>query len=224
MKIVYKDKDVVVINKDAGMPVQSDKSGDADAMTLLSEELKAICEPSALWLVHRLDRVVGGAVAFARNKKYAQILSELVSGDGMIKEYFAIVEGSAEGGEMRDLLYKDSAKGKSFVVDRKRNGVKEAFLEYTHLESAETERGIYSLVKVRLHTGRFHQIRAQFSSRRMPIVGDGKYGSHDNKAKLPALFSARVAFTVGNKRVDAKALPDVSSYPWSLFSESSFNK
>ena len=222
MNIIYKDNNLVVINKPAGMPVQSDLSGDEDAMTALSKELSSIGEPSALWLVHRLDRVVGGAVAFARNKKYAAILSELVSGTGMKKEYLAVVEGRAEGGEMRDLLYKDAARGKAFVVDRKRGGVKEALLEYKPLESVESERGVYTLVRVRLHTGRFHQIRAQFSSRAMPIVGDGKYGSHDNRAKMPALFSACVAFTVGNKTVDAKALPDITSYPWSLFSEDSF--
>lgn len=205
------------------MPVQPDPTADKDALTLCGEMLCATGEGSALWLVHRLDRVVGGTVVFARNKRTAAALSELFSSQSTEKEYLAVVEGVAEGGVLEDFLYKDAAKGKAFVVDRKRAGVKEAKLEYTPLATAECERGIYTLVRVRLHTGRFHQIRAQLSSRGMPIVGDGKYGSHDNRAKMPALFSSRLAFSVFGKDFDIKKSPDKQSYPWSLFDEVNYD-
>ena len=223
MEILYKDKNLIAINKPAGMPVQSDPTADKDALTLCGEMLSATGESSALWLVHRLDRVVGGTVVFARNKSAAAALSEMFSSRNAVKEYLAVVEGAAEGGVLEDFIYKDAAKGKAFIVDRKRTGVKEAKLEYTPLASAESERGTYTLVRVRLHTGRFHQIRAQLSSRGMPIVGDGKYGSHDNRAKMPALFSYRIAFSVFGRSYDIKKSPDKQSYPWSLFDEVNYD-
>ena len=223
MEILYKDKNLIAINKPAGIPVQPDPTSDKDAMSLCAEILSSQGESDLLWLVHRLDRVVGGTVVFARNKRTAAALSELFSAQSTDKEYLAIVEGSAEGGVLEDFLYKDAAKGKAFVVDRKRAGVKEAKLEYTPISAADTERGVYTLVRVKLHTGRFHQIRAQLSSRGMPIVGDGKYGSHDNRAKMPALFSSRLGFTLNGKSYDIKKSPDKESYPWSLFDEANYD-
>ncbi len=222
-EILYKSKDFVVILKPAGMPTQSDTSGDEDAMLLTSRALSDMGEPSDLWLVHRLDRVVGGLVVFARNKATAAELSELVGGRGMEKEYLAVVEGRAEGGVMRDFLFKDSKQGKSFVVDTERRGAKLAELEYMPLAFAEGERGVRTLVKIKLHTGRFHQIRAQFSSRGHSLVGDGKYGSHDNKAKMPALFASRLAFAVKGKKTEVTALSDLDSYPWSIFEKECYN-
>ena len=217
LQIIYKDKNIVAVNKAAGIPSQPDPSGDPDAMSLTSLELSKLGERDELFLVHRLDRVVGGVLVFARNKKYAAILSELIASHKAEKVYIAVVEGNAEGGEMRDLLFKDARAGKSFVVDRRRAGVKEAVLEYSRLSSVESERGERSLVEIKLKTGRFHQIRCQFSSRGMPIVGDGKYGSHDNAAKMPALFAKRLTLPFENKTVTVSASPDMDSYPWSLF-------
>ena len=222
LDIMYKNKNLVVVYKPPGMPAQSDTSGDADAMSMTSRELSRLGEPSELWLVHRLDRVVGGLIVFARNKRTAANLSELVGGNGMEKEYLAVVEGRAEGGILQDYIYKDSAKGKAFVVDKARKGAKMAELEYSAIAEADTERGIYTLVKIKLHTGRFHQIRVQFASRRMSLVGDGKYGSHDNKSKMPALFAARLAFKTENEEADVRRLPDINEYPWSLFDKENY--
>ncbi len=219
MEIVLKTKDYVIIKKYRGEPTQSDQSGDEDAMSALSRELLALGEPSDLWLVHRLDRVVGGLVVFARNKKCAAQLSDLVGGRGMKKEYLAIAEGSADGGLMEDFIFKDAKKSKAFIVNGERKGAKRASLEYETVARRKTERGVYSLVRITLLTGRFHQIRAQFASRSLPLVGDGKYGSRDNKAKTPALFAAALGFDIGGKEVKAKALPDINEYPWSLFSK-----
>ncbi len=217
VEILYKNKNLVVINKPVGMPSQKDPSLDTDAMSATGEELKKLGEPSLLWLVHRLDRVVGGVLVFARNKEYAARLSSLASGSLMEKEYIAVVEGEAPGGELCDLLYKDARQGKSFVVDRERRGAKEARLKYSRIAVCETERGVRSLVRIRLETGRHHQIRVQFSSRGMTLLGDGKYGNHDNRAKTPSLFASRLAFTVGGERVSVFATPDLTEYPWSLF-------
>ena len=220
--IVLKNKNLVVINKPAGMPSQSDPSGDKDAMTLTSELLREMGESGDLFLIHRLDRVVGGLMVFARNKSCAAALSSAVADRAMTKEYFAVVPGQPEGGVMEDYLYKDATLGKSFVTDRKRNGVKLARLEYRLCHIVETERGELSLVRVKLDTGRFHQIRCQFASRMMPLVGDKKYGSRDFLAKTPALFAARLSFDYDGEHFDVSAMPDRERHPWSLFSEDKY--
>lgn len=222
IEIVTKTKDFVVIYKPVGVPSQSDPSGDADAMTLCSQMLRHSGEDDGLYLIHRLDRVVGGLIVFARNKKSAAELSRLVAEHKITKEYFAVVSGVAEGGVMRDYLYKDATLGKAFVTDRKRAGVKEALLNYTNLHTDKVNGEDVSLVKVRLQTGRFHQIRAQFSSRKMPLIGDKKYGSRDIKAKTPSLFATRLQFVFNGKEVNVSKLPPISDYPWSLFEEEKY--
>ena len=217
---IYKSKNLLVVYKPPLIPSQSDLTGDGDALTMAKSKLSTLGEPSDLWLVHRLDRVVGGLLVFARNKSTAAKLSEMVGGRGIEKEYLAVVEGQVEGGVLRDYIFKDSKTSKAFAVSSSRRGAKEASLEYTPIAECETEKGIYTLVRVKLHTGRFHQIRVQFASRGHSLVGDGKYGSRDNKAKLPALFATRLSFAVNDERVYAKMLPDINAYPWSLFKDS----
>jgi len=217
IEILYKNSDFIAVYKPAGVPSQSDTTGDLDAMSASAGALRELGEDSRLWLVHRLDRVVGGILIFARNKAAASSLSELVGGNGMEKKYLAVVHGEAIDGKLVDYLYKDARQGKAFVVKEGKNGAKRAELECSALASVKTERGAYTLVRVKLHTGRFHQIRAQLSSRGASIVGDGKYGSRDNKAKMPALFSSSLAFEFGKEKFEIKRLPDINSYPWSLF-------
>lgn len=224
MEIVFKDKNIVVIYKPPGLPSQSDLSGDKDALSLCSGELRKLNEKDELYLIHRLDRVVGGLLVFARNKMAAAELSALVAGDGIGKEYLAVIDGYIDGGRLIDYLYKDARAGKSFVVDRKRAGVKEAILDFTPVATSETERGVKTLVKIRLQTGRFHQIRAQFASRRVPIAGDGKYGSRDNKPQFPSLFAFKLSAQVSFGNLDVKKLPDVDSYPWNLFDKNIYGE
>ncbi len=224
MEFVWKNKNAVVINKEAGVPSQSDPSGDIDAMTMASRKLEEYGEPSKLFLVHRLDRVVGGLMIFARNKATAAALCKLVSGDGIGKEYIAVIDGYLEGGDLSDYLYKDSRIGKSFVTDRARNGVKLAELSFTPLDTRETDNGIKTLVKIKLKTGRFHQIRTQFSSRKAPLTGDGKYGSRDNRSHMPALFAYKLSFELTGEKINVSKLPDTDSYPWSLFDKNIFGE
>ena len=205
------------------MPSQSDPSGDKDAMTLTSELLRSEGSNPSLFLIHRLDRVVGGLMVFARTKDAAAVLSSAVAERDMTKEYFAVVPGSPEGGVMEDYLYKDANLGKAFVTDRKRNGVKEARLEYSVCKTVTTEKGDISLVRVKLGTGRFHQIRCQFASRRMPLIGDKKYGGRDALAKTPSLYASHLSFEYKGEKFDAFALPDLTKYPWSLFSEEDYS-
>ena len=218
MEILYLSKKFVVINKPVGTPSEKDPTGSPDAMSLTAEELAARKENSKLFLVHRLDRVVGGALVFARTKEAAAAFSALLSSDNFIKEYLAICEGCAEGGTLTDLLFKDSQKNKTFVVKRERKGVKFASLEYKVLSTAEhPEHGKVSLVLIKLHTGRTHQVRVQFASRKMPLLGDGKYGSRDNHCET-ALWSRRLAFKhpITGEVVEAVSMPP-AEYPWNLF-------
>ena len=218
MEILYKDKDLVAVVKPAGIPSQPDPSGDKDAISLTKEALSGSGERNCeLYPVHRLDRVVGGILVFARNKKSAAELSLLISERGAVKEYLAVVEGEAEGAELVDFLSKDARAGKAIVSDKKRAGAKEARLEYVKLASKNTEKGVRTLVRVRLHTGRFHQIRAQLSSHGNAIVGDGKYGSTDRGAIYPALFAFRLSFDLYGKAYKFEKLPETENYPWSIF-------
>lgn len=222
IEILYKSKNAVVVYKSAGIPSQSDLTNDKDAMTLTSERLSTMGENPALWLIHRLDRVVGGLIVFARNKKYAAILSELVKERLITKEYYAVVDGEAEGGVLENLIFKDSKTSKAFITDRERAGVKSARLSYRALATAKTEKGTKTLVYVTLETGRFHQIRAQFSHIGCPITGDKKYGSKDNRAHNVALAASHLDIELPAERIDVKRLPDVDVYPWSLFTNEDY--
>ncbi|MBO7304945.1 MAG: RluA family pseudouridine synthase [Clostridia bacterium] len=215
--VIYENENCIVINKPVGTPSLSDPSGDADALTLTAAQLG-----SELWPVHRLDRTVGGLMVLAKNKKAAATLSAEVGGHGMVKEYFAVVEGIAEGGTYEDYIYRDARISKAFIVKGERRGAKHASLDCTPIRTVSTERGERTLLRILLHTGRYHQIRVQLASRGNSIVGDGKYGSRDNGAKHPALFSAHLTFTVSGEKITAKSKPDLKIYPWSLFSEEDY--
>jgi 23S rRNA pseudouridine1911/1915/1917 synthase len=128
------------------------------------------------------------------------------------------VSGKPSGGRLVNYLYKDARISKAFVVNGKRVGVKEAVLDYTPISTVKTENGEITLLKVKLQTGRYHQIRCQLSHIGCPIVGDGKYGSRDKGARYPALFSYSLSFTAMGEGVSVSALPDTSGYPWNLFS------
>lgn len=219
MDILYEDSHLLICVKPVGTLSQPGSEEGDDMLTECAAYRKAKQEDEYVGLVHRLDRNVGGVMVFSKKQAVTAKLSEAIRNRDFIKEYFAVVHHCPEEktGVYQDLLFKDSSKNKSFVVKRPRKGVKEASLEYEVIDSTETEAGVLSLVRVRLHTGRTHQIRVQFSSRKMPLVGDGKYGSRDNNGEI-ALWSYRLAFRhpVKQKEVDVRQLPP-DSYPWNLF-------
>ncbi len=220
MTILYEDKYLLVCEKPVGVESQLSSAGKPDMLTLLSEYRKEKGEDAYIGLVHRLDTATGGAMVYSKQASVTGKISGILNSPEYEKEYLAIVHGVPERseGEMRDLLYHDKTKNKSYVVSKKRAGVKEAILTYVTLKTfGDGEGELRSLVKVKLITGRTHQIRVQFASRGMALVGDGKYGSRDNKASL-ALWSHRLTFVhpITKTRIAVTSEPP-RDYPWSLF-------
>lgn len=192
MEILYFDNDLVVCIKPVGL----------DSESQVPMELKNQLG-GEIFTLHRLDLNVGGVMVYARNKAAASSLSRCIQEGHMIKEYVALVHGTPpEMGDWEDLLWKDSRKNKVFVVKRIRGGVKKARLEYKRLNDNDP-----SLVRIRLYTGRSHQIRVQFSSRGFPLVGDHKYGSRD-EATAPLLYSYKISFPFKGKELSFESLPD----------------
>ncbi len=220
MRILYIDKWLLLCEKPVG--VLSESSDKDDNMpSMLEEALRARGERGEVYPVHRLDRAVGGLMVFARDSATAGKLSALIAERKMTKQYLCLVHGApAENeGELRDFLFKDSTKNKTFVVKKMRRGVKEAYLNYRALSAVKpTPWGDCSPILVTMGTGRSHQIRVQFSTRGMPLVGDGKYGGSDNGAEV-ALFSHRIAFAHPRtgKTVDVSLTP--VGMPWELFAD-----
>ena len=178
MKILFSNREFVVAVKPVGL------DSEQEFPDVLKETIGG-----ELFAVHRLDKNVGGVMVYARTQKCAADLSRAVQNGEMVKEYLALVHGNTPPeGDWEDLLWKDSAKNKVFVVKRERKGVKNARLTFRTIRAGEE-----SLVHVRLYTGRSHQIRVQFSSRGFPLVGDHKYGSRD-EATAPMLWSYRITF------------------------------
>ena len=193
MEILYSDNSIVVCVKRVGL--DSEKDMPEALQTELGGEF---------YTVHRLDKNVGGVMVYARTKAAAAELSRLIQNGELVKEYVALVHGQPpEKGDWEDLLWKDSRQNKVFTVKRQRAGVKKARLEFRRLSAGER-----SLVRVRLHTGRSHQIRVQFSSRGFPLVGDHKYGSRAEE-KEPMLFSCCLSFPWKGEERKFEMLP-----PW----------
>lgn len=200
MQIIHSDRDLAVILKPIGLDSES------AVPAAVTAELGGEC-----FTVHRLDLNVGGVMVYARTKQAAAALSRAIQEGTMIKEYTARIHGMPEErGDWSDLLLKDARKNKVFVVDRMRKGVKDARLEYTRLETD----GETSLVRIRLHTGRSHQIRVQFASRKHPLVGDHKYGARDEHT-APMLFSCCLTFPWKGKMLRFEHLPE-----WAMLPES----
>ena len=207
--ILYEDKEIVVCIKPRGVLSQKGKEGQDSMIDILSE--KCGCE---IYPVHRLDKEVSGVMVYAKTKEAAGNLSAQVSERVMEKHYIATTEKSPLPceGIMEDLLFFDKGKNKSFVVKKERKGVKKAVLEYKEMNSSQD----ITSFRVRLLTGRTHQIRVQFASRKYPVLGDRKYGSEVN-CRI-ALFSRLLGFKLGGKSVEFTAIPECA-FPWDIFSE-----
>lgn len=188
MEILYSCDDFLVCVKPVGMD---------------SEKEVPAALGGDVYPLHRLDRNVGGVMTYARTKPAAAELSKAIAQGEMVKEYVAMVHKTPpEQGEYTDLLFKDSRKNKVFVVKRQRTGVREAKLTFSRLSAGER-----SLVRIRLHTGRSHQIRVQFSSRGFPLVGDHKYGSRAEET-APMLYCCCLRFSFRGKPYTFERLPE----------------
>ena len=202
LKILYEDNHIIVVVKKPGIPTQEDKTGDKDMLTIVKEYIKVKYNKPGnvyLGLVHRLDRMVGGVMVFAKTSKAASRISEYIRQKNVKKRYLAVVNGtlpvSDQKVELRNYLVKNERLNMSRVVESTTKGSKEAILEYKVLKNFTYNGKDYSLVDIDLHTGRHHQIRLQFANIGHPLYGDIKYGQKVNKVgQNLALFSYYLSF------------------------------
>ena len=212
MEILYKDDHLVFISKPQGVPSQPDPSGQPDALTLLTQQFGTV-HP-----IHRLDTPTGGVMVFGLSPKATAALSAMVQDhDAFVKEYLAVLPArpTFPEGELCDRLYHDRRANRAFVVDGNRKGTKEARLTYRILGEAENGQ---TLIRVRLHTGRTHQIRVQFASRGFPLIGDGKYGSCV-KCPYIALWSVSISLRhpISGESLCIRSSPSPTIPPWEPF-------
>lgn len=215
LNVLYRDAALLVCEKPVG--VLSEPGNGKNLPDMAAQWLRDRGENPTVRTVHRLDKAVGGLTVLARTQAAAASLIAQIAARTAEKEYLAVLRGvpEAEEATLEDLLFHDSRSNKTFVVTRPRKGVRAAKLSYRVVDRAEGESGPLTLVRVRLHTGRTHQIRAQFSHRGLPLLGDIRYGS--KAVHGPALFACRLAFdhpTTG-KRLSFELLP--TGEPWDRF-------
>ena len=210
MQIVYQDGDILVCVKPARVLSTDEPGGLPD---LVREALGN--QNADVRTVHRLDRVVSGLMVLARNKESASELSRQIRCDEFGKEYLAVVHGvpNPSPGEFRDLLGRDKARRMTFVADQEGKGIQEAVLDYSLLAFQND----MSKVRIRLHTGRTQQIRVQFASRGMPLVGERKYSERNDPCEI-ALWSYRLAFIHPKTEKPMEFIQEPPrEYPWNEF-------
>lgn len=187
MELVYVDEELLVCIKPARV-LSTDEPGGVPELAR-----EALGDPKAdVRTVHRLDRVVSGLMVLARNGKAASELSRQIRDGEFGKEYMAVVHGvpQQDAGTLRDLLGRDKARKMTYVATEMAKGVQEAVLDYQVIGKSDA----MSRVRIRLHTGRTHQIRVQFASRGMPLVGERKYSERNDPCEI-ALWSCCLRFT-----------------------------
>jgi len=213
MKILHEDKFIIVCLKPAGI-ISQGTDGGKDMISLLNAHFEQNREKAEAYPVHRLNRETAGVMVYAKSSKSASALSKQVEQNAIRKHYFAVVHGRPDEdcGVLKDLLFRDKQKNKTFVVKRERKGVREASLEYKVIGKSEDK----SLLDILLHTGRTHQIRVQFASRKMPLYGDGKYGGGSGKLALFA-HTLEFAHPVSGEKLVFSAKPDAEDFPWNEF-------
>ena len=209
MQLIYQDKAIIVCVKPAGVLSTDEPGGVPDLVR------QTLGDPNAnVRTVHRLDQTVSGLMVLARRSKAASELSRQIREGDFQKEYVAGIHGKPpeEEGELRDLLLRNKQERKTYIVTEPGKDVQEAILDYRVLNRAED----LTRVRIRLHTGRTHQIRVQFSGRGWPLVGDRKYGNPEETCNI-ALWSYRLAFhhPYSGKPMEFILEPP-EIYPWSI--------
>ncbi len=216
--ILYEDNHLLVVIKPANMPVCKDSSHDEDLLSVLKTYLKEKYEKPGnvyLGLVHRLDRPVSGIMVFAKTSKAADRLAKQIKNNELTKIYYAVVEGTVKKAEtLNDYLIKDEKTNTSFVTTKEKG--KLSVLEYELIKSTNN----LSLIKIKLLTGRHHQIRVQFSSRNNPLYGDHKYNKNfinDNKENIALIAKELSFYHPVTKELLHFEIDLPKKYPYTLF-------
>lgn len=225
MEILFEDNQIIVVLKPQNVPTQEDASGDKDMLTMVKEYIKEkYHKPGNVFvgLVHRLDRPTGGIMVFAKTSKAAERLSaQIVNGD-FSKKYMAVVCGvpREKHGRLVHYLKKNERDNVVEIVPQLTEGAKRAELEYSVLDT----KGDYSLIEVKLLTGRSHQIRVQMKALGCPIFGDQKYGGPNMKKANLNLFATELRFEhpVSHDKLVFRAFPPEDAPAWKLFKLDAF--
>lgn len=212
LKVIFEDNHIIVVEKPVNIPSQGDKTGDEDMLTIIKKYLIEKYNKKGdayLGLVHRLDRPTGGVMVFAKTSKAASRLSEQIREKVFEKEYLCIVDGKFEepNGEYEDYLVKNEKNNMSRVSEQKNKNAKLAKLYYEVLKYNEETN--LSLIRVKLYTGRHHQIRVQFASRNHSLYGDQKYGTR-GRGKQLCLWAYKIAFLhpISKERIEFEDYPE----------------
>ena len=225
-EIIYEDKDIIVCHKPAGIPTQSSRIGTKDMVSILKNHLikntakKTASREPYLAVIHRLDQPVEGLLVFAKTPAAAKELSRQLTTSGFGKYYRAQALGIFEHnkGTLEDYLVKDGRTNTSRVCEENVPDAKYARLHYKVIHTDTLPSGEpFSQLEIHLDTGRHHQIRVQFASRQLPLLGDIRYGCKDPLCDV-ALWSYRLGLR-HPKTGQALAFcqPPPAAYPWSLF-------
>lgn len=220
--ILYEDNHLLVVEKPVNMPVQEDESGDLDLLSALKLDIKRRYNKPGnvyLGLVHRLDRPVGGVMVLAKTSKAASRLSDQLRRGVIDRKYLAISRGVPKKRQdnLRHYLYKDRKKNQVFSVKKSHPEAKMASLDYRLLGTASNN----SLLSVRLHTGRSHQIRVQLATEGFPLYGDQKYGKNVNKpGEQIALWAHTLQFEHPTSKEIVRFVSEPPRlYPWELWKD-----
>ena len=218
LEILYEDNHVIVVTKPNNIPVQADDSNDEDMLTIVKEYIKEKYNKPGnvfLGLVHRLDRPVGGAIVFAKTSKGASRLSNDIRKQTFERKYLTVIEGHLkQSGTLEDYLVKNRKTNTSFVASKDTKDAKRAVLDYKTI----SEDKALSLLEVKLHTGRSHQIRVQLSNQNTPIFGDQRYNKNSTVGEQIALWSSEIKFKHPTKdEIITVTSQPPNRYPWNRF-------
>lgn len=222
MDILYEDNHIIVVNKPQGVPSQPDESGDKDLLSQVKEYIKEkYNKPGEAFvgLVHRLDRPTGGAMVFAKTSKAAARLSEQMREGDFDKTYYAVVCGRPRDAKGRIVSYlkKDEKTNTVKIVPQTETGARRAELDYEMLEYNSSTN--HALVKVKLYSGRGHQIRVQMKSIKCPVFGDQKYGGENMPKVMLNLFACELSFLhpITKQKLVFRVYPPEESQAWNEF-------
>lgn len=217
LKVLYEDEHLIAVEKPYSVLSQGNENVKSICDDIKSY-LKAKGESAELFVLHRLDKTTGGAIVYAKTKDCASKMSALIQNGDFHKVYYAVLCGELDkkSGAIADLLYHDKAKNKTYVVKRERKGVKEAKLCFVKHATNRYKGEAVTKIEVLLITGRTHQIRVQFASRKFPLVGDRKYGAKISDDTI-ALWSHEINFKHPYKNEFVKITCDTKKGAFSVF-------